>query len=386
MAQRVGIGISATQFRKLAATYRRRWGIGVTAADREGRVVFGGGSASLAVVMRRFRQLAINEALRWGEPTVQMAPDGVLLWAAPLMHNARLLGGVVAQVPEHRLFPSDGSEPAFDSRAACAHLRELVEEANLTNAALLAARRDEYAREQDRAEAIHSLKGRGFSGMDRLYLLDEPALVAAIRKGDRREARGLLNRLLLVMHAHAGDRLDLIKSFFMELVVTLSRIAVEAGADAQRLLGTNFTRLGELAELNSEERLAPWLHEMLERLMDSIESSSRQGHTAVLAGTLRYMSEHLADDLSRDQAARQAQLSPAHFSRLFERELGRTFTDMLNQMRVDRACQLLARTSHPLKQVALECGFRDQSYFTKVFRRHAGRTPRQYRRGIRLDA
>jgi AraC-like DNA-binding protein len=72
-------------------------------------------------------------------------------------------------------------------------------------------------------------------------------------------------------------------------------------------------------------------------------------------------------------------LSPAHFSRFLKQRTGRSFTDLVNQVRVDRACDLLRRTSRSLVQIALDTGFADQSYFTKVFRRYARVTPRQFR-------
>jgi transcriptional regulator GlxA family with amidase domain len=48
-------------------------------------------------------------------------------------------------------------------------------------------------------------------------------------------------------------------------------------------------------------------------------------------------------------------------------------------LRVDRAAELLRHTDKGLLQIALEVGFNDQSYFTKVFRRYLRMTPREYR-------
>jgi len=56
-------------------------------------------------------------------------------------------------------------------------------------------------------------------------------------------------------------------------------------------------------------------------------------------------------------------------------------------MRIDRAAEMLARTDKSIAAIALECGFRDQSYFTKVFKRYRSTTPRRYRREAqRLEA
>lgn len=364
--------------------YWRKWQIRLALSRADGQIAdvpeAGPRGALPSPDAAPLRRLAIEEALRWGEPTVAPGSEGRLVWAAPVMHNARLLGGLVAEVSERRVFPDGTMSAAIDMRAACADLRRLVEEYNLTNASLLEARRNSSDRERLRAEAIHAFKAGAAYDMRAAYLLDEPLLLAAIRKGDRGQARAILNRLLVAMIHRAGDRLDLVKSFFMELVVMLCRTAVEAGGEPEELLGTNFNSISSLSQINSDEELAPWLHDILERIMDSIRRHRKQSSPEMLSRALQYMAAHCCEDVSRDDAADTAFMSPSHFSRFFKKHMGQSFTDVLNQMRIDRAVELLTASQKDLKIIALECGFPDQSYFTKVFRRVRGATPAEFRR------
>ena len=375
MAKRSDIGIDRKTYEHLARVYRRRWKITLRAAAADGRLAFEKGDADRDAARRR----AIREALRWGEPTVDLCPGDELMWAVPIMANARLLGGLVATAPERRVFPDRSGAAALDIRAACSDLRGLLEEANLTNAALLAAHRAESRRQQDRAQVIHEVKLVSYANVRQMYLRDEPALVAAIRKDDRGEARGILNRILAAIHHQAGNRIDLIKSFFMELVVTMCRTAVEAGGNPEGIYGENFASISELSAIQTEEQLAPWLHEMLERIMDSIHRHRRSTHPLLVARALQFMAEHFVENISREDVARAVHVSPSHLSRMIREHIGRSYTDLLNQMRVDRAGELLARSDKPLVLIAFETGFKDQSYFTKVFRRYTRSTPRQYR-------
>ncbi len=368
---------------ELSQQYRRRWGVGLHATDSEGRPLLEklSGGAGRRERWRRVCVLALGEALRWGEPAVQSGEGGLLLWAVPVMRNSQMLGGLVAATNEKWMFPdSDSASPRIDTRQACAALRELAEQHNLTNAALLEMRRIATQRERERAEAIHAFKGVAVNDLRAVYLLDEPMLLSAIRKGDRGAAREILNRLLVGMIHRAGDRLDLVKSFFMELVVSLCRTAVEAGGAPEELLGANFVGISELSRLNSDEQLAPWLHEMLERILDAIGRHRKQTHPALLSSTLRFMAENCCRDLSRNQAAEAAYLSPSHFSRYFKKHLGQSFTAVLNRMRIDKASELLIDPEQDIKMIALKTGFTDQSYFTKVFRRLRGVTPAEYRK------
>ncbi len=382
MIENVHIGITPETFSRLARLYRRRWQINLSAARTDGEIIFGdaGTREKDPVAGNNVRRHAIAEALRWGEPTVVSYFQKRLLWAVPLMVNAELLGGLIAGTSERRVFPSDPATPPLDIRQACRDLLRFAEEANLTNAALLEARRQAYLRERKRAEAIHDAKSRYFFSIREVYLKEEPALIAAMRKGNRGEARGILNRILVAIYHLGGENLNLIKSFLMELVVTMCRTAVESGGNPQELLGANVALLSELWQIHSEEDLSSWLTQRLELIMDSIHRHRHRPSTVLLHTAMKYLAEHFQEEISRADVARVASLSSSHFSRLINKELGKSFTDLLNQLRVDRAAELLGQTDKGLLQIAMETGFSDQSYFTKVFRRHTRMTPRQYRR------
>jgi AraC-like DNA-binding protein len=374
------IGLDRAMFASLCRSYGRRWGVGLCAVTPEGEVVHAWGAARWSGPRQRdSRRLAVHEALRWGEPAVEPAPGEIVLWGVPLMHNAVVLGGLVAGIAEKRLF-GRGNRSRLDVRAACSDLRRAAEQLNLTNAALLESKRQEYQREQSRAEAIHAFKATPMQDIRGLYLLEEPALVTAVRKGDRAQAREILNRLLVAMIHRGAGRIDLVKSFFMELVAMMTRTAVEVGGSPQELLGTNYNSIAKLSALRDDEQLAPWLHEMLERIMDAIRAGRQQPRDLMLSHVLRLAGERCCDGFGRDEAAAAAGLSPAHFSRLFRRQYGRSFSAVLQQMRADHAADMLARTDKPVKIIAVQCGFADQSHLTKAFRRLYRCTPAKYRR------
>jgi AraC-like DNA-binding protein len=97
------------------------------------------------------------------------------------------------------------------------------------------------------------------------------------------------------------------------------------------------------------------------------------------------MRTNLHRDISRDETARPAGISPSHFSRLLKERTGRSFTELLRQCRVDLACDLLRNTEQTLTEITDNCGFCDQSYFTRVFQEVKGATRKQFRDGERLN-
>ena len=371
--------LSERTFLRLRSGYERKWGASLAVIDLDGALVMGslpenGDSPEC----RRLFKIQMQESLRWGDAPFDLLPDGSMAWMVPLMINLKLLGGVAAHIGPKKLYRNGEDMPSVSVREAALELRHVMEAENLTNAALLEMRREQYMSERRRAEAIHAFKAYS-PDFRSIYIREEPALMTAIRKGDLEEARGLLNRILVVLHYQAGDNLALIKSFFLEIVTLMCRTAVEAGCDARELLGKNYEAFTDLSSIKSDDELGPWLHDMLEKLMDAIHRHRNDSPMALLQAAMTYMHENLHRDISRDQVAEVAHLSPAHFSRIFKKEMKESFTDMLNRMRIDRAAELLARTERSLCMVALDCGFKDQSYFTKVFRKYMNKTPREYR-------
>ena len=219
-----------------------------------------------------------------------------------------------------------------------------------------------------------------FDTIREFYLYQEPALLGAIRLGDRREARRIINHILVHIYSAGEERSDLLKGLLLELVVMISRAAVEAGAPQSEVLGMGFSHLTELAAIDDDEALAAWLRRTLERIFTSIETRQNFDLPKMISATLVYLEAHMEEkDLSRDAVARRMGVSPGHFSQLLKERTGRTFVELLREIRIRRACDMLADADLSLSEVALACGFCDQSYFTHVFKDSRGMTPGQYR-------
>jgi AraC family transcriptional regulator len=93
-----------------------------------------------------------------------------------------------------------------------------------------------------------------------------------------------------------------------------------------------------------------------------------------------HVEAHLGSTVRAGDLAAIARLSPGHFSRAFKGSLGVAPTAYIAGRRVAHAQALMLTTNEPLCQIALACGFYDQSHLTRVFRRCAGMSPRDWRR------
>jgi transcriptional regulator GlxA family with amidase domain len=91
------------------------------------------------------------------------------------------------------------------------------------------------------------------------------------------------------------------------------------------------------------------------------------------------MADRLAGDLRVERLAAQAGMSPRSFARTYVAAVGRTPAKMVEDMRLEAACQALAGTELPLKRVAHRCGFGDEQNLRRAFQRRLGVGPLEYR-------
>ena len=110
---------------------------------------------------------------------------------------------------------------------------------------------------------------------------------------------------------------------------------------------------------------------------DFMESATTATPPFVLRA-MRYIERNLADRISLDQLAEEANLSKYHFSRLFSRHTGMPPLQFASSMRIQRAKELLRSGELSISDICTEVGFTDSGTFEKQFKKHVGITPTAY--------
>ncbi len=95
---------------------------------------------------------------------------------------------------------------------------------------------------------------------------------------------------------------------------------------------------------------------------------------------LDYVATHFGSNITLEAMATVANLSPYHFSRLFKQTLGQSPYQFVMSYRVEQAKKLLIDPNRPMINVAMSCGFSDQSHFSRIFKQIEGQTPKAWRK------
>ncbi len=110
----------------------------------------------------------------------------------------------------------------------------------------------------------------------------------------------------------------------------------------------------------------------------AVSRLSTHGYGKLVNAAVRYLSYHITEKINIQVMADELFVSEAYLARRFRRETGRTITDYANHLRVDMAKLLFEEGRFNVTEIALRVGYRDASYFCKVFHRITGMAPREY--------
>lgn len=207
----------------------------------------------------------------------------------------------------------------------------------------------------------------------------EKDLVSKIALGDKQASQKILNEILGYIFFSSGKDFSIIKARVLELVVLLSRAAVEGGADIEEVFGLNYRYLSDIHSYKTVEELCFWLSNIMARFTDCVFNLADVRHKDTIYKALDYIKRNFNKRITLEEVAGQVFLNPSYFSKIFKNEMKTTFVSYVNKIRINAAKNLLSDISIPLTDVSCMVGFEDQSYFTKVFKRATGVTPGKYR-------
>lgn len=98
-----------------------------------------------------------------------------------------------------------------------------------------------------------------------------------------------------------------------------------------------------------------------------------------------YIDKNYQRDISLDNVAAYADISPYYLSHLMKQEINRSFVEYLTDVRMKQAMRLAGETALPIKTIAEKCGYSNETYFCKVFKAQVGKTIGVYRRNLRFE-
>ncbi len=207
----------------------------------------------------------------------------------------------------------------------------------------------------------------------------EKVLIDNVSNGQVSTAKDNLKKLLNTFSILECGDLDGIKAKTLWLFAIIIRLANESDSNLNQIIDTDLDIINKLSESESFTELLFVSTAIIEVITKNMLSSIYNGRSQIVAKALQFINKNYTEKISLKDIELNLHVNSSYFSTLFKQEMGVTFTDYLNSLKVEHACHLLANTNLSIIDVSLSTGFDDQSYFTKVFKKAKGMTPKAYR-------
>ena len=312
---------------------------------------------------------SMDESFALGEPYIFFCPAGFVEIAVPILYNGVRRGCVLAgplvlgSVDEKllaRIMELNPDDSALFPRVALflQNAKESTPEqiqkiATLLYASVLSSRQNWEEYEHIRA------RSRG-----------------QISAGETVQRFKLAGGTVLLVEA---GNFDLIRMRLIELFTLLSKAALDSGINLNKILASGLDPLEALNQAQSVEELAVWTQKLIDHFFSLVPEPPAPVYSPLITQAIELIGERYAEKLTLRDVAGSIHINESYLSKLFKKELGVGFTDYLNSLRIQKSVELLSQPDMNLLEIAGRVGFDDQSYFTKVFKKITGKTPRQFK-------
>lgn len=136
-----------------------------------------------------------------------------------------------------------------------------------------------------------------------------------------------------------------------------------------------------IEKINTIDDFMLFLKDLTNNVIEYREKKKDQNFDNVIAASIKYINEHYSDpELRLSTLSTMVSLSDSYFSALFKQEVGITFIEYLTNTRIQKAQKLLKTTGKLTTEIAYDVGYQDSNYFSKIFKKITGQSPRSYRK------
>lgn len=177
---------------------------------------------------------------------------------------------------------------------------------------------------------------------------------------------------------HSKNPLRNQKNLFISFISLVSHAAIDGGLDWELSLSLSDYYVQTVEEKNTIKDIMNLYIKMFLDFAERVKLA-KAGHSPAVIKCKNYVYEHLFDKISLSMLAETTGMNASYISHLFKKEVGLTISEYIQNERIEEAKKMMLSSNKSLAEIYTPLGFIDQSHFTKVFKKFAGVTPKDFR-------
>lgn len=240
------------------------------------------------------------------------------------------------------------------------------------------------ALKQPYRKIVHISEIGGHCGYEEDYPLEiEEEIFMAVRKGNVRAVKAQSREFFNWMVNREGELDDNIRLKCLEFVLRGETIGYFQGG-LTYYFDCRESYLHEVLACRNVQEMENWFLEKMAEAginMGNVVNKEVKDYQGIVVEAQHYVEQNYRKEITLNRMSDVLHVHPNYFSRVFKEKTGMSFVDYVSHVRVKHAENLL-RTDNKrsVKEISIECGYKDSNYFGRVFKRHTGMSPADFRR------
>lgn len=207
-------------------------------------------------------------------------------------------------------------------------------------------------------------------------------LKKSIISKEKEEALEAMEILLEKIFINSSGNLDLIKLRVINIYAQMFEMAQKRGILNKKILMYKGDFLSKITEVASLTEVGEIMRQEVIYYVNELFDYVQQEHSPLIEKAVQYIGDNYMEKVSLKDLSEYLHINESYLSKLFKKELSQCFTDYLNEIRINNSIILMRDQTKNLLEIANTVGFNNQSYFTKVFVKNKGISPKRFRQEL----
>lgn len=231
----------------------------------------------------------------------------------------------------------------------------------------------------------HAVRTENRENYTDIRMIDRSSIRTLIQSGTLENCIELFHSYLEQVRFYSLESMMLRLYISMDIYLTARNASAEFGVTNEEFLRC-FGSIDDIASrMHTIDTTVSYLEALITQCIRWRIASVAENSSSSIRKARDYIDTHyMCDDISLNKVADEVGLTPTYLSMLFKKETKYNFSDYVTFLRISKAKELLCCTSKLICEIAFEVGFRDYRYFSQIFKKHTGMTPRQFQNRTNL--
>lgn len=205
-------------------------------------------------------------------------------------------------------------------------------------------------------------------------------LTDLLREADRELVFNKLEVLFSSIRRKGILNIDKIYAEYLQILFEIMFFIHDAGKSAEEIFGEDINFLEKIKKYETMDEIEIWVKNVTDWVIDYFHSEKNVKVNRVVEKGMEFIKTNYYEDLTLKMVSDRVGLSESHFSRIFIKHTGKSFTDFLTFIRIEKAKVLMSTTDMKIYEIAAEVGYSNTEHFSRMFKKITGCSPNNFRK------